>query len=124
MARSVKAGGGIRKARSGAKRPASTVRLPVELVDRIDTWAGEHGSPTRVEAIRTLIEIGLATRARRVAAAAQRGRAATLANQQIDRMGDASATMEERANRKRSLTEGPSVFREVRRDRRASKAGE
>jgi metal-responsive CopG/Arc/MetJ family transcriptional regulator len=114
MARSVKGSVGPQN----AKHTASTVRLPVELLNRIDVWAGEHDAQTRTEAIRKLLEIGLTAKVSRVAAAGQRGRAATLADQQIDRMGDVSATSEERANRKRRLTEGPSAFREVRRDRK------
>jgi hypothetical protein len=115
MARSAKASRGTRR----ANPPATAIRLPVELLNRIDVWAGEHDSQTRAEAIRKLLEIGLTTGGSRSAAAGQRGRAARLADQQIDLMGDASATMEERANRKRRLTEGPSAFREVRRDRRS-----
>ncbi len=120
MARSAKASGGTRN----AKHTASTVRLPVELLNRVDVWAGEHDSQTRAEAIRKLLEIGLTTKASRSVAAGQRGRAATLADQQIDLMGDTSATVEERANRKRRLTEGPSAFREVRRDRQKKTARE
>jgi hypothetical protein len=123
MARSVKASGGRRKAQGAAGRPASTARLPAELIKRIDVWAGEHNA-TRAEAIRTLVEIGLTTGAPHAAAGGQGGRAATLAGQQIDRMGDVSATSEERANRKLRLTEGPSIFREVRRDRQKRKTRE
>jgi hypothetical protein len=123
MAQSVKASSGTRKAQGVARRPTLTARLPAELVNRIDVWAGEHDS-TRAEAIRTLVEIGLTTEVPHLAEGGQGGRAATLAGQQIDRMGDASATSEERANRKVRLTEGPSIFREVRHDRQKRKTRE
>lgn len=99
-----------------------TVRLPIALVNRIDVWAGEHDALTRAEAIRQLLEIGLMTREPRALKAGQRARAATLAEQQIDRMGDISATAQERTTRKLRLVDGPSVFRADRRDRPRRKA--
>jgi hypothetical protein len=123
MVRLIKASKDMRKDRGAPSHPALTVRLPVELVNRIDVWVDEHDS-TRAEAIRTLVEIGLTKKIPRAAAGGQGGRAATLAAQQIDRMGDASATSEERATRKVRLTEGPSVFREVRHDRPKGKSRE
>jgi hypothetical protein len=95
----------------------AAVRIPVDLVNRIDCWAGEHDAPTRIEAICKLIEIGLTADETHFANSALRARAATLAGGQIDRMGDSKATTEERATRKRRLTDGPSAFRGVRRDR-------
>jgi hypothetical protein len=43
-------------------------------------------------------------------------RAKSLAEDQIDKMGDAFATNEERSSRKRRLTKGPSEFRKLRMD--------
>jgi len=44
-------------------------------------------------------------------------KASELAGHQIDRMGDESATEEQRAARKRRLIKGPKEFREIRGDR-------
>jgi hypothetical protein len=102
---------------AGAKQPMATVRIPVDLVNRIDHWAGEHDAPTRVEAICKLVEIGLTAKDALPANNTLRERAASLADSQIDQMGDSTVTTEERATRKRRLTEGPSAFRDMRRDR-------
>jgi hypothetical protein len=113
---------GKRSKPAGDKQPASAIRLPVELLNRIDVWAGEHDAQTRADAILMLVELGLTVKAPRSAAGGQRARAEVLAGRQIDRMGDTSATTEERATRKQRLTDGPSVFREVRHDRPRTKA--
>lgn len=112
---SAKAGGA-----QGLDHASVTVRLPTELADRIDVWAGAHDATTRADAIVSLVEIGLAAGDNHGAAASLRSRAATLAGQQIDRMADATATDAERENRKNRLTDGPSAFRDVRRDRPGS----
>lgn len=117
MARSAKVSSGKRGDPVGGKPPAMLVRLPAELIDRIDVWAGEHDTDKRPDAIRKLVELGLSVTSPDTASGQQRARAATLAGRQIDQMGDTLATTEENAERKRRLTEGPSVFREVRRDR-------
>jgi Arc/MetJ-type ribon-helix-helix transcriptional regulator len=41
------------------KDPFVGVRLPVDLIDQIDTWAMDHESNSRSEAIRRLVELGL-----------------------------------------------------------------
>jgi metal-responsive CopG/Arc/MetJ family transcriptional regulator len=114
MARTVKRSIGDRKTAGRGTPPGATVRLPGELVKRIDNWAGD--THTRAEAICKLVELGLTAATRRNTSGRQRTRAATLAARQIDEMADASATTAERANRKQRLTDGPSVFRAVRRD--------
>jgi hypothetical protein len=43
-------------------------------------------------------------------------KAVEMAGQEIDRLGDASATHEQRASRKRRLIKGPKEFREIRED--------
>jgi hypothetical protein len=99
-------------------KPADlTLRLAAELVERIDVWASAHDVGARADAVRMLVELGLAARTGHSASAKQRDRAASLAAQQIDQMADASATVQDRADRKQRLTEGPSMFRTVRRDR-------
>ena len=108
-------------ARSNSQKPnpadrASAAELPISLVEKIDLWSRENGVSTRDEAIQLLREISLSAPPVRVHGPAQRARATTLAEEQIDRMEDASATTQERADRKERLTGGPSVFRNVRRD--------
>lgn len=122
MKRPVKAGIGRQESPAGGSPLETAVILPAELVKRIDVWAGEHEVLTRGDAISKLVELGLAARQGRGAPAQQRDRAATLAARQLDQMGDASATSDEVASRKRRLTEGPSAFREVRHDRSKKKA--
>jgi hypothetical protein len=106
-----------KKRKPAAKPRESAVRLPADLVNRIDAWAGKHDVDTRADATRKLVELGLAVKLRRAASAKQRERAAALAAGQIDQMADASASTQVRAERKQRLTEGPSVFRDVRKDR-------
>jgi hypothetical protein len=101
-----------------AGKPADlTLRLAAELVDRIDAWATAHDVSARADAVRRLVELGLDVKVRHAASARQRDRAATLAGRQIDQMADASATTQDRADRKQRLTEGPSMVRAERRDR-------
>jgi hypothetical protein len=51
------------------------------------------------------------------AKAGSRRKAADLAGQAIDSLGDQTATVEKRAHRKRRLIKGPREFRDVRGDR-------
>jgi hypothetical protein len=50
-----------------------------------------------------------------------RGKAAEFAADVIDRLADRSATIEERASRKRRLLRGPKEFRNMRRDKPKTK---
>jgi len=46
--------------------PVRSFRMPDELMDRIDTWsADQEDRPSRAEAIRRLVEIGLKAKADR-----------------------------------------------------------
>ena len=95
----------------------SAIRLSVELTNSIDKWAGKNVVGSRSEAIRQLIELGLAS----PQLARPRGKKATskasdMAGTEIDRMGDKSATDEERTSRKRRLLKGPKEFRDFRSD--------
>jgi hypothetical protein len=108
---------GVRRKQRPARQPTSTIRLPTALVSKIDVWAGENDAQTRTEAVCQLIERALAQPYPKVAANRQQARAANLAGRQIDRMGDTSVSQVERSTRKRQLTEGPSIFRTVRRDK-------
>jgi hypothetical protein len=84
----------------------------------IDVWASkQEDKPPRSEAIRRLVEIGLAAApapGRRSPKAASK--ASELAGQQIDKLIDPSAPVEERHSRKRRLLKGPVEFRDIRGD--------
>ena len=82
-------------------------------------WAeNQPDMPSLSEAIRRLVEIGLSANppARTARKPGQKERAKELAARTIDRMQDPSAPLEERAQRRRRLTKGPSEFREDRVD--------
>jgi hypothetical protein len=83
-------------------------------------WAEyQPDKPSLSEAIRRLVEIGLAAKAPAKAGSnSERSlRAQELAAKAIDKMGDPAADPEERAQRRRRLTKGPEEFREVHVDR-------
>jgi hypothetical protein len=100
------------------------VRIPVHAVEAIDRWASrEADQPSRPEAIRRLIELGL-TAPRSIPVIVATGdapksakrKASDMAGEQIDKLGDSSATSEERQTRKRRLLKGPPEFRDLRVD--------
>jgi hypothetical protein len=99
--------------------PVVPVRLPRKLIKEIDGWDRRQSAATgsRSEAIRRLVELGLSwsapTRQTSQKAAAK---ASNMAGQQIDKIGDPSATDEQRQQRKRRLLKGPTEFREMRGD--------
>jgi hypothetical protein len=96
----------------------TAVRLPPALGAEVDNWAGSQPDmPTRSEAIRRLVEIGLTVRTKpKHPSAARAGRAKELATKAIETIVDPSVPAEERAQRRRRLTKGPSEFREDRVD--------
>jgi hypothetical protein len=108
----------------GRGRPPTGIGKPVglrlyrDLEQRIDAWAkGQADRPGRPEAIRRLLEQALPTAAPSAPAkVGSRRKAADLAGQAIDSLGDQTATVEERAHRKRRLIKGPREFRDVRGD--------
>jgi hypothetical protein len=99
------------------------LRASPELRKAVETWAaGEHDQPTLSEAIRHLVELGLSIAPQRTTPAKTKAKAAALAGDAIDQMGDTRATNEERAGRKpRRLVKGPEEFRNMRGDRAKSK---
>jgi hypothetical protein len=105
------------------KDPVRTMRLSDEFIALVDAWAAKQdGQPSRSEAIRRLVEIGLG--AVKVARAQKRSDSPTardLAAVQIDRLADSGAPAEEQASRKRHLLKGPEEFREARVDRPKAK---
>jgi hypothetical protein len=92
------------------------VRMQPDQLAGLDAWiAGQDPPPSRPEAIRRLVEKGLAgsqpmkQRSHKAAA-----KALDLAGQQIDKLIDPSAPAEERQQRKRRLLKGPREFRDIR----------
>ena len=117
--------------RPGAGRPATgkdpvrAIRLSDEFLEKVDGWAAQQTDrPGRSEAIRRLVEIGITvkTSARPVSKPGRRLRAQDLATTAIDKMSDPSASSEERDQRRRRLTKGPSEFRDDRVDQPKAKA--
>src|ERR1700736_536032 len=97
--------------------PVSAIRLPPNLTAAIDNWAAHNGATSRSEAIRRLVELGLAaSQPLRRRSSKSASKAQDLAAQQIDRLIDPSASDEERKTRKRRLLKGPNEFRDIRSD--------
>jgi hypothetical protein len=98
--------------------------MPPAVLESLDSWiAKQKDGQSRPEAIRRLVELGLAvkTPAGPVSKPARSARAAELAAAQIEKMIDPSAPPEERAQRQRRVTKGPEEFREARVDRPKAK---
>jgi hypothetical protein len=98
--------------------PVTAIRLSRELRKTIDAWATrQEDKPARSEAIRRLVERGLrGTRPASPQNPRRASKAAEMAAHQIDKLGDASLTEEERGARKRRLLKGPKEFRDIRGD--------
>jgi hypothetical protein len=82
-------------------------------------WAEKQpDEPSLSEAIRRLVELGLKVKAavKPVGKPGRRLRAQELAANEIEKMIDPAAPPEERAQRRRRLTKGPTEFREDRVD--------
>src|SRR3954451_4969434 len=97
------------------------VRLQPTALAAIDKWvASQSDNPTRAEAIRRLVELGLtigtqASPSRRLKAA-RADRAKELAAKTIEKIIDPTAPPEARTERRRKLTRGPAEFRDARVD--------
>lgn len=104
--------------------PVTAIRLPEDLRVRVEAWAAKlNDTPSRSEALRRLVEIGLAHARPTIAKAPGKtaASASKLAGQMIDILGDGSAPIEEREKRKRRLLKGPSEFRDMRQDHAKAK---
>ena len=97
-----------------ADRPASSARTTRASRSLGGVTEGRSITP---EAIRRLVELGLANAQRATARTRKAAKASELAGQEIDRLGDPLATDEERQLRKRRLISGPKEFRNIRRRR-------
>ena len=82
-------------------------------------WSeSEPDKPSFSEAIRRLVELGLARgKAARLSSRECAGRAKQLAAKTLDRLADLTAPTEQVAYRKERLLKGPEEFRELRVDR-------
>ena len=94
------------------------VRIQPDQMSSLDAWISyQDDELSRPEAIRRLVELGLAdahrARARSKTASDMAGTASDMAGREIDRMGDPLATDEERQSRKRRLLKGPKEFRDI-----------
>jgi hypothetical protein len=94
------------------------VRMQPNPLSALDRWAAKQSDqPTRAEAIRRLVELGLTVKAKpKQLAAARAEQAKELAAQVIDKMSDDLASAVDQARRKRRLLKGPPEFREDRVD--------
>ena len=122
MAKSIKVNQKKRGRPATGRDPVSAVRLPAALTAAVDKWAADHEA-NRSEAIRRLVELGLTieTTTKPVRRLGRRLRAQELATNAIEKMSDPSAPPEERAQRRRRLTKGPTEFREGRVDQPKAK---
>jgi hypothetical protein len=86
------------------------------MIDQVDAWAARNEA-TRSDAIRSLVEVGLAgSKPMSRRSPKEASKASEMAGEQIDKLADTSATDEERHRRKRRLLKGPGEFREIRGD--------
>jgi metal-responsive CopG/Arc/MetJ family transcriptional regulator len=97
------------------KPSALEMRLGASFLKTVDEWRRKQkGLPSRAEAIRRLVERGLANQPARQLNKGAKRKAAKMAGREIDRLGDQTATGKERARRKRQLIKGPREFRDIR----------
>jgi Arc/MetJ-type ribon-helix-helix transcriptional regulator len=117
MAKSIKVHPKKRRGRPATgKDPLVSARLPQTLIDQVEHWAASNEA-SRSEAIRRLVELGLTVKTKaKQPSAARAARAKVLATKTIEKIIDPTAPPEERAQRRRHLTKGPSEFREDRVD--------
>lgn len=94
------------------------LRLEPEALARVDRWAAsQKDAPSRAEAVRRLVELGLAIAQRARVRTKKAAQAAEMASHEIDLLGDPLASDEERQLRKRRLIKGPKEFQDLRRNR-------
>jgi hypothetical protein len=94
------------------------IRLSPDKRKAVEAWAKiALDKPSLSEAVRRLVELGLASAHRSAARMRKAMEASEMAGQEIDRLGDPSATDEERQRRERRLIKGPKEFRDIRRNR-------
>jgi hypothetical protein len=94
------------------------VRLQPDLLVSLDDWiAKQREHRSRPEAIREILERALKLdHHRQVGPHKGASKARQMAGMELDRLGDTSATEEERQSRKLRILKGPKEFSEMRRD--------
>jgi hypothetical protein len=94
------------------------VRMQPAPLTALDAWVvTQSDSPTRAEAIRRLVELGLTVKTRgRSTNNDQKLRAREIAGKAIDRMTDTTASVEVQVTRKKRLLKGPEEFQAIRVD--------
>ncbi len=93
------------------------IRLSPDKRKAVEAWAKTAlDKPYLSEAVRRLMELGLASARRSVARIKKAREASEMAGQEIDRLDDPLATDEERQRRKQKLIKGPKEFRDIRRN--------
>jgi Arc/MetJ-type ribon-helix-helix transcriptional regulator len=102
------------------------VRMHPPMLESLDKWIAmqQQPFPSRPEAVRRLVELGLSGTAKLPSGRRSEKSAAKakeLAAKTIDRLADDAAPAEEQASRKRHLLKGPAEFRGVRVDRAKKK---
>jgi hypothetical protein len=100
------------------------VRMPPAELEVVDLWirGRPQPRPSRPEAIRRLVELGLTVKPKSATTGRLRAaRASDLAAKVIDTLTPGGTDVEEKAGRKRRLLKGPEEFREVRVDRAKNK---
>jgi hypothetical protein len=122
MAKSIKVKPKKRGRPATGKDPLMGFRASPVMRASVVRWAQDQSdTPSLSEAIRRLVEIGLSKTSEepRVLSTAKQSaaRAVELATNAIDKRIDPAAPVAEREVRKRKLIQGPSVFRDARRDR-------
>ena len=125
MPRSVRKEAAKKRGRPATGRdPVTAIRLPEDLRLRVEAWAAKLGdTPSRSEAIRRLVEIGLSgVCAAKPINKKSAAKAAGMAGEMVDYLSDQSAPADVREKRKRRLLKGPPEFREMRTDLPKTKA--
>jgi hypothetical protein len=109
------------------------VRLQPTALGQVDRWAhSQKDNPSRPEAIRRLLDLALAKTSTELRTepdsphragmrAKKAADASEMASHELNRMGDPSATDEERQLRKRRLMKGPKEFRDIRNNARTKR---
>ena len=112
-----------RKKRAAVTGDPVLVRVQPDMAKQLDDWRRKQEDlPGRPEAIRRLIELGLAVPSKaRKQSRSGADRAKELATGAVEKMIDPSVPSEERSQRRRRLTKGPSEFREGRVDQPKAK---
>jgi hypothetical protein len=100
------------------KTPMIGLRASPELRRAIESWAKRQGDvPVLSEAIRRLVELGLAgLTPTKQTSPKEAAKASDMAGRQIDKLANPATPEEERRARKRRLIKGPREFRDIRGD--------